>query len=56
MAFSCLLRPALDMAVRKNPDGSITVGILDDEPKEVKPEAAAEKPKRTAKPKNKGEG
>lgn len=56
MAFSCLLRPALDMAVRKNPDGSITVGILDDEPKEVKPEAKAEKPKRTAKPKNKGEG
>ena len=55
MAFSCLLRPALDMAVRKNPDGSITVGILDDEPKEVKPEAKAEKPKRTAKPKNKGE-
>ena len=56
MAFSCLLRPALDMAVRKNPDGSITVGILDDEPKEVKPEAKAEKPKRTAKPQNKGEG
>jgi len=56
MAFSCLLRPALDMAVRKNPDGSITVGILDDEPKEVKPEAKAEKAKRTAKPKDKGEG
>lgn len=56
MAFSCLLRPALDMAVRKNPDGSITVGILDDEPKEVKPEVKAEKPKRTAKPKDKGEG
>ena len=56
MAFSCLLRPALDMAVRKNPDGSITVGILDDEPKEVKPEAKAEKPKRTAKPKDNGEG
>lgn len=56
MAFSCLPRPALDMAVRKNPDGSITVGILDDEPKEVKPEAKVEKPKRTAKPKDKGEG
>lgn len=43
------------MAVRKNPDGSVTVGILDDEPKE-KPEVKAEKPKRTAKPTNKGEG
>jgi hypothetical protein len=43
------------MAVRKNPDGSITVGILSEEPK-VKPEAKAEKPKRTAKPKDKGEG
>lgn len=41
------------MAVRKNPDGSISVGILKDEPK---PEVAAEKSKRTAKPKNKGEG
>lgn len=44
------------MAVRKNPDGSITVGILDDEPKEEKPEVKAEKSKRTAKPKDKGEG
>lgn len=44
------------MAVRKNPDGSISVGILDDEPKEEKPEVKAEKPKRTAKPKDKGEG
>ena len=47
------------MAVRKNPDGSITVGILDDEPQEnpeVKAEQPkAEKPKRTAKAKNKGE-
>ena len=48
------------MAVRKNPDGSITVGILLEEPKEVKPEAKAEqpkaeKPKRTARAKNKGE-
>lgn len=43
------------MAVRKNPDGSVTVGILfDDEPKE--PEVKAEKPKRTAKPKDTGEG
>ena len=36
------------MAVRRHPDGSITVGILKEEPKE--------KPKRTAKPKTKGEG
>ena len=43
------------MAVRRNPDGSITVGILKEEPKE-KPEVKAEKPKRTAKPKTKGEG
>lgn len=56
MAFSCLLRPQLDMAVRKNPDGSITVGILDDEPKEEKLEVKAEKPRRTVKAKNKGEG
>lgn len=41
------------MAVRKNPDGSISVGILKEEPK---PEAKAEKAKRTAKPKDKGEG
>jgi hypothetical protein len=40
------------MAVRKNPDGSVTVGILKDE---LKPEVKAEKPKRTAKTKNKGE-
>ena len=31
----------------------LLLGILKDEPK---PEVAAEKPKRTAKPKNKGEG
>ena len=43
------------MAVRKNPDGSITVGILKEEPKEAKPEVKAEKPKRTVKAKNKGE-
>ena len=43
------------MAVRKNPDGSITVGILPEEPKQV-PDVKAEKPKRTAKPKEKGEG
>jgi hypothetical protein len=43
------------MAVRHNPDGSITVGILPKEPKEEKPEVKAEKPKRTAKAKNKGE-
>lgn len=51
----CLLLPALDMAVRKNPDGSITVGILDDEPQE-KPEVKAEQPKKKGKAKNKGEG
>ena len=44
------------MAERKNPDGSITVGIIVDEPKEEKLEVAVEKPKRTAKPKTKGEG
>lgn len=44
------------MAIRVNPDGSMTVGILDDEPKEDKPEVKAEKPKRTAKTKTKGEG
>lgn len=48
------------MPVRKNHDGSITVGILVEKPKEVKPETKteqpkAEKPKRTAKVKNKGE-
>lgn len=37
------------MAIRINPDGSMTVGILPEEPKE-------EKPKRTAKTKTKGEG
>ena len=49
------------MAVRRNPDGSMTVGILPEEPKEVKPEVKAEqpkaeKPKRTAKSKDNGEG
>lgn len=39
------------MAIRKNPDGSITVGILKDEPK---PEVKDEKPKK-GKAKNKGE-
>lgn len=43
------------MAVRRHPDGSVTVGILKEEPKE-KPEVKTEKPKRTAKPKTKGEG
>lgn len=43
------------MAVRRNPDGSMTVGILPEEPKEKKPEVKAEKPRRTAKAKNKGE-
>ena len=42
------------MATRKNPDGSITVGIFKDEPK---PEVKTEKPKKSAKPKeNNGEG
>jgi hypothetical protein len=41
------------MAIRKNPDGSVTVGII---PEEKKPEVKAEKPKRAAKPKEKGEG
>jgi len=44
------------MAIRINPDGSMTVGILPEEPKEEKPEAKAEKPRRTARAKNKGEG
>jgi len=44
------------MAVRKNPDGSISVGILKEEPKEEKREVKAEKPKRTAKAKTNGEG
>jgi hypothetical protein len=43
------------MAIRINPDGSMTVGILPEEPKEEKPEVKAEKPKRTARAKNKGE-
>jgi hypothetical protein len=42
------------MAIRKNADGSITVGILTDEPK-AKPEDKAEKPKK-GKAKKKGEG
>ena len=44
------------MAIRINPDGSMTVGIIPEEPKEEKPEAKAEKPKWTAKTKTKGEG
>lgn len=43
------------MAIRKNPDGSMTVGIIPEEQKEEKPEVKAEKPRRTAKAKNKGE-
>ncbi len=43
------------MAIRKNADGSITVGILKDEP-EVKPKVKAEQPKKKGKAKNKGEG
>lgn len=43
------------MAIRKNADGSITVGILKDESKE-KPEAAAEQPKRRAKQRIRGRG
>jgi hypothetical protein len=42
------------MATRLNPDGSVTVGILPEEPKEKKPEVKAEKPKK-GKAKNKGE-
>ena len=44
------------MAIRINTDGSMTVGILPEEPKEEKPEVKGEKPRRTAKPKTKGEG
>lgn len=35
------------MAIRRNPDGSITVGIIEEEPKEVLPEEKPieEKPK-----------
>jgi hypothetical protein len=44
------------MAIRINPDGSMTVGILPEEPKEEKPEVKDDKPRRTAKPKTKGEG
>ena len=47
--------PRIIMAVRKNPDGSISVGILREEPQEAKPEVKAEKPKRTVKTKAKGE-
>jgi hypothetical protein len=37
------------MAIVKNPDGTITVGIIPaEEPKPVKAEAPAEKPKKTA--------
>jgi hypothetical protein len=40
------------MAIRKNADGSVTIGII---PEAQKPEAKAEKPKR-GKAKTKGEG
>lgn len=43
------------MAIRINPDGSMTVGIIQEEPKEEKPEVKAEKPKRAKKQPN-GEG
>jgi hypothetical protein len=44
------------MAVRKNPDGSITVGILDGE-KPVEGKATVEKPKtKRSKAKSNGEG
>jgi hypothetical protein len=43
------------MAIRINPDGSMTVGILPEELKEEKPEVKVEKPRRAAKAKNKGE-
>ncbi len=42
------------MPVIKNADGSIFVGILEEEPK-AEPESKAEKPKK-GKAKNKGEG
>ena len=42
------------MAVRKNADGSITVGILD-ERKSVEEKPVDEKPKRTRKAKENGE-
>lgn len=44
------------MAVRKNPDGSVTVGIIKDEPSKEQSEVKTEKPKRPAKTKDKGEG
>jgi len=44
------------MAIRINPDGSMTVGILPEEQKEEKPEAKAEKPTRKGKAKTNGEG
>jgi hypothetical protein len=44
------------MAIRINPDGSMTVGILPEEPKEEKQKVKAEKPKRTEKAKTNGEG
>lgn len=43
------------MAIRKNADGSVTVGIIKSEPK-AKPETKAEQPKKKGKAKNKGEG
>jgi len=44
------------MAIRINPDGSMTVGIISEEPKEEKREVKVEKPKRTRKTKENGEG
>jgi hypothetical protein len=44
------------MAIRKNPDGSITVGILEDE-KPIEEKATVEKPKtKRSKAKSNGEG
>ena len=43
------------MAIRKNPDGSISVGILE-ERKPVEEKPVADKPKRTRKTKENGEG
>ena len=39
------------MAIRINPDGSMTVGMFPEEPKEEKPKVKAEKPKKGKKEK-----
>lgn len=45
------------MVVRKNPDGSVTIGILREEVKpEAEPAAKPEAKPRRGKAKNKGEG